>query len=91
MGIYRNYKGSFDNELSNLSERSTLVDNEITKLEYIVNGITSSWKDRTTEEFISNTNSRIEEIKKIEKDGMEEIEDVLNQIHALLDRYKAAS
>ena len=91
MGIYRNYKGSFDNELSNLSARSTLVDNEITKLEYIVNGITSSWKDRTTEEFISNTNSRIEEIKKIEKDGMEEIEDVLNQIHALLDRYKVAS
>jgi peptidoglycan hydrolase CwlO-like protein len=91
MGIYRNYKGSFDNELSNLSTRSTLVDNEITKLEHIVNGITSSWKDRTTEEFISNTNSRIEEIKKIEKDGMEEIEDVLNQIHALLDRYKAAS
>ena len=91
MGIYRNYKGSFERELSDLSERSTLVDNEIAKLEYVINGITSSWKDRTTDDFISNTNSRIEEIKKVEREGIEEIENVLSQIHTLLDKYKVAN
>ena len=91
MGIYRNYKGSFERELSDLSERSTLVDNEIAKLEYVINGITSSWKDRTTDDFISNTNSRIEEIKKVEREGSEDIENVLSQIHTLLDKYKVAN
>jgi len=91
MGIYRKYNGNFENELSNLSNKSSIVNSEIVKLEYIINGITSSWKDRTTDNFISNTNSKIEEMRKVEKSSVEEIENVLNQIHSLLDKYKAAS
>jgi peptidoglycan hydrolase CwlO-like protein len=91
MGIYRKYNGNFENELSNLSNKSSIVNSEIVKLEYIINGITSSWKDRTTDNFISNTNSKIQEMRKVEKSSVEEIENVLNQIHSLLDKYQAAS
>ena len=91
MGIYRKYNGSFTSELDDVSSKGLIIDSEINKLEYIINGITSSWKDRTTSDFISKANSSIEEIKKIEVSSMEEIDDALAKIHSVLDRYKAAS
>ena len=64
MGIYRKYDEDFETETAVLIDKSLNINTEIAKLEFIINGITNSWKDRTTSQFVENTNEKIETIKK---------------------------